>query len=57
MRYSVGQRIFIYDTFMKRSSWKKCHRKFHRKYPNAAIPSKSMIYKLVAKFCATRISA
>jgi hypothetical protein len=50
MRYSVQQRIFIYDTFVKRSSWKKFRRKFRRKYPNTAVPSKSIIYKKVAKF-------
>jgi hypothetical protein len=35
------------------SLWNKCYRKFCRKYPNVAVPSKLIIYKLVAKFCAT----
>jgi formylmethanofuran dehydrogenase subunit E len=49
MMFCVQQRIFIYDTFVKRSSWKKCR----IKYPNTAVPSKSMICKLVATFRAT----
>lgn len=48
--HRVGQRISIYMTLLLSFSlWKKCC----RKYPNAAVPHKSTMYKSVAKFCAT----
>jgi hypothetical protein len=49
MKYSVEQRVFIYDTFVKHSSWRKCCRKFRRKYPDLTVPCKSTIYKIVKK--------
>ncbi|PSN41971.1 hypothetical protein C0J52_10535 [Blattella germanica] len=46
MKYSVEQRVFIYDTFVKRKSWRKVCVKFHRKYPESPIPSRTTIYSL-----------
>lgn len=39
----------MYDTFVKYSSWRKCCRKFHRKYPEVTVPCKATIYKMVGK--------
>ena len=46
MRYSAEQRIFICNTFMKKSSW----RKFRRQFPDSPVPDKTTIYRLVKKF-------
>ena len=46
MRYSAEQRIFICNTFMKKSSWRKCRRQF----PDSPVPDKTTIYRLVKKF-------
>ena len=50
MRYSAVQRIFICNTFMKKSSWRKCRRKFRRQFPDSSVPDKTTIYRLVKKF-------
>lgn len=47
MNYSVQQRVFMYDSYVKYSSWKKCVQKFSRKYPGFTLPSKSTIYRIV----------
>jgi hypothetical protein len=49
MKYNVEQRVFMYDTFVKYSSWRKCCRKFRRKYPDVAVPCKATIYNMVEK--------
>lgn len=49
IKYSVEQRVFMYDNYVKYSSWRKCCRKFRRKYPEVTVPCKSTIYKLVKK--------
>lgn len=49
MKYSVEQRVFIYDNFVKYSSWRKCCRKFRRKYPDVTVPCKATIYNMVEK--------
>jgi hypothetical protein len=53
MRYSAEQRIFIQNTFLKRKSWRKCRRSFHRKFPESAVPFKARIYRITVKFRAT----
>ena len=35
MSYSKEQRIFICNTFMKRSSWRQCLRKFRHQFPDS----------------------
>ncbi|KDR16419.1 uncharacterized protein LOC110832618 [Zootermopsis nevadensis] len=47
MNYSVQQRVFMYDSYVKYSSWKKCVQKFSQKYPGFTLPSKSTIYRIV----------
>jgi hypothetical protein len=49
MKYNVEQKLFIYDTFVQCSSWRKCHRKFCRKYPDSTVPCKATIYNTVTE--------
>jgi hypothetical protein len=49
MKCGVEQKLFIYDILVQRSSWRKCRRKFHRKYPDSTVPCKAMIYNIVTK--------
>jgi hypothetical protein len=51
MKYVVEQKIFIYDTFVQHSSWRKCQRKFHRKYTDSTVPRKTTIYNITRKLC------
>jgi hypothetical protein len=51
MKYVVEQKIFIYDTFVQYSSWRKCQRKFHRKYTDSTVPRKTTIYNITRKLC------
>ena len=50
MRYSTEQRIFICSTFMKQHSWRRCRRKFRRRYPDAPVPDRTTICRLFKKF-------
>jgi hypothetical protein len=50
MKYSVQQRVFLYDIFLKLKSWRKCQRKFLRKFSESVVPSKAAIYRIMAKF-------
>jgi hypothetical protein len=49
MKYGVEQKLFIYDTFVQYSSWRKCHRNFRRQYPDSTMPFKATIYSIVTK--------
>jgi hypothetical protein len=53
MKYSVEQKLSIYDTFVQRSSSRKCRTKFRRKYPDSTVPCKAMIYNIVTKLRST----
>ncbi|PSN48487.1 hypothetical protein C0J52_11729 [Blattella germanica] len=53
VRYTFEQRRFVYDTYKRKKSIKKCHRKFKRKFPGIPVPQKSMIQQLVKKVCET----
>ncbi|PSN54011.1 hypothetical protein C0J52_10163, partial [Blattella germanica] len=53
VRYTLEQRRFVYDTYMRKKSIKKCRRKFRRKYPGIPVPHKSTIQQLVKKVCET----
>ena len=53
MKYSVTQRVFIVDTYIKKRSYKKCRSKFRTRFPGGSVPSKSTIHRLVSKFRAT----
>jgi hypothetical protein len=53
MKFTIEQRVFIVDTFARKETYKKCIRKFRRKYPNSPVPTKSCVSKLVKKWRAT----
>ena len=38
---------FFCNIFMKKSSWRKCRRKFRRQFPDSRWPDKTTIYRLV----------
>jgi hypothetical protein len=46
MKCSVEQNLSIHDTFVQRSSWRKCRIKFRRKYPDSAVQCKASIYNI-----------
>ena len=48
-RYTAEQQIFIFNTFMKKSSWRNCRRKFRRQFPHSPVPDKATICRLVKK--------
>jgi transposase len=50
MVYSTEHRVFLIETYTKKSSYRTCRRKFHQKFPDINVPSKSMIERLVKKF-------
>jgi hypothetical protein len=37
--------------FVQHSSWRKCHRKFSRKYADSTVACKAMIYNIVTNLC------
>jgi hypothetical protein len=45
VRYTLEQRVFLYDTCVKYGSAGKCRRKFH----NERVPSRQTIHSLVNK--------
>ncbi|XP_068086433.1 probable inactive protein kinase DDB_G0270444 isoform X4 [Anabrus simplex] len=46
-KYSLEQRLCLYDSYVKFGSAKKTQKLFREKYPTEIIPSKSAIHKLV----------
>ncbi|PSN51195.1 hypothetical protein C0J52_06063 [Blattella germanica] len=46
VRYTLEQKRFVYDTYIRKKSIKKCRRKFRRKFPGIPVPHKSMIQQL-----------
>ena len=51
MKYSLEQRVIIYDNFVKYKSWLSVLTKFHQSIPDSPEHSKAMICNLVKKFC------
>ncbi|XP_069683629.1 uncharacterized protein [Periplaneta americana] len=49
IRYTLQQRLFLYDCYVKRSSVRVCRRKFCRKFPGERIPSRTAVHKLINK--------
>ncbi|PSN32737.1 hypothetical protein C0J52_25784 [Blattella germanica] len=50
MAFTVEQRVFINNTFVKCSSWRRCRRRFQRRFPEVNPLSKYAIYKIAKKF-------
>jgi hypothetical protein len=49
VRYSLEQRVFIYDYYVKTNSYKSRKREFRRKFSITKCPCGAKIYKLVKK--------
>jgi transposase len=53
VRYTLKQCEFLYDTYVKYGSARKCRRKFRRKFRNERVPSRQTIRNLVIKLRTT----
>jgi hypothetical protein len=53
VRYTLEQRVFLYDTYVKYRSARKCQRKLRRKFCDEQVPSKQTIHKFVTKLRTT----
>jgi hypothetical protein len=47
VRYTLEQRVFVYNTYVKYASARKCRRKFRRKFRGERVPSRQTIHDLV----------
>jgi hypothetical protein len=47
VKYTLEQRIFLYDSYVKKKSCKSGKRRFRRRYPGVCIPASSTILRLV----------
>jgi hypothetical protein len=48
-RYTLEERVFLYDTYVKYGSAGKCGRKFRRKFRDERVPIRQTIHNLVTK--------
>lgn len=53
--YNAEQILFICDTFVQSSSWRKCRRKFRGMYPGSTVPYKATICNFVTKLRPTAL--
>jgi hypothetical protein len=53
MKYSLMQKVFTAETYVRKKSYKKCRDKFRRRFPGVSLPSKKTIYRLVNTFIGT----
>jgi hypothetical protein len=53
VKYTLEMRIFLYDSYVKKKSYKSCKRRFRRRYPGVRIPASLMIFRLVKKVRST----
>lgn len=49
-KYSVRQRVFIYDSYVRTESARAVRRLFQEEYPGVQVPNRSTIHRLVNKF-------
>jgi hypothetical protein len=49
VKYTLEQWIFLYDSYVKKKSYKSCERRFRRRHPAVRIPALSTILRLVKK--------
>jgi transposase len=52
-KFTLEHRVFLYDTYVKCKSARKCQRKFRRKFPGVRIPHRNTIQNLVNKVRST----
>jgi transposase len=53
VRYTLEQRVLLYDTYVKYGSARKCLLKFRRKFRDERVRSRQTIYNLVNKLRTT----
>jgi transposase len=53
VRYTLEQRVFLYETYVKNGSARKCRRKFQRKFRDERVRSRQTIHNLVNKLIST----
>jgi hypothetical protein len=53
VKYTLEQWIFLYDSYVKKKSYKSCKRRVHHRYPGVRIPASSTILRLVKKVRST----
>jgi transposase len=51
--YTLEQRVFLHDTYVKYGSAGKCRRKFRSKFRDERVPSRQTVYNLVNKLTTT----
>jgi hypothetical protein len=51
--YNLGQSVFLYDTYVKYGSARRCRRKFRRKFWDEGVPNRQIIHNLVNKLKTT----
>jgi hypothetical protein len=49
VKFSLEQRILLYDSYVKKKFYKSCKRRFRRRYPGVRIPASSTILRLAKK--------
>jgi transposase len=49
VRYTLEQRVYMYDTYVKSGSARKVRRRFRLKYPGVTVPQLETVHKLVNK--------
>jgi hypothetical protein len=55
VRYTLEQRVFLYDSYVKYGSTKKCRRKFRRKFHDERVAGSEIRHSLVNKPGTTRL--
>jgi hypothetical protein len=55
VRYTLEQRVFLYESYVKYGSAEKCRRKFRRKFRDEGILSRETSHNLVNKLRTTRL--
>ncbi|XP_021921129.1 uncharacterized protein LOC110830457 [Zootermopsis nevadensis] len=50
MRYTLEQKVFMYDAYIKHKSFVECCVAFIQKYPGVKLPRRSVVRKLVTTF-------
>jgi hypothetical protein len=53
VKYKLEQRIFLYNSYVKKESCKSCKRRFCHRYPGVRTPASSTILRLVKKVRST----
>jgi hypothetical protein len=53
VRYTLEQRVFLYDIYVKFGSSGKCRRKFRRKFRDESVPNRQTLHGLLNKLKTT----